>query len=456
MPANLEASTASSPHHRVVCLGASITVGIGTNIPAFDSFPAQLARMLGDTWSVENFGVSGATLLMHGDKPYRKEQAFQKSLESHADTVIINLGGNDSKPLNWKFKAEFVGDYLDLIAKIKSRPNPPLIYVCLPAYVSGSGNYGINEPVVREIIPMIEDIATKSGAHVIDMHTPLVGKDNLYGDRVHPNTEAACLMAHAAFTALTGEDFKGAIPSVLKSEWQGYQRLDFVVDGRMAVLVLPKAPADGRPWIWRTEFFGAFPQADVALLGKGFFVAYIDVHDMYGAPMALDHMDKFYECLLRDHRLSARTVLEGFSRGGLFALNWAARNPREVACLYIDAPVCDFKSWPGCFGRTVANSPNDWEQLKKVYGFKSDEEARAYRLNPIDNLKPLADARIPILSVCGGADTAAIFEENTGIVQERYKKLGGEIQVIVKPGVGHHPHSLEDPKPIVDFILRHR
>ena len=33
--------------------------------------------------------------------------------------------------------------------------------------------------------------------------------------------------------------------------------------------------------------------------------------------------------------------------------------------------------------------------------------------------------------------------------------LGGEIVLIVKPGGKHHPHSLKDPTPIVDFILKH-
>ena len=46
-------------------------------------------------------------------------------------------------------------------------------------------------------------------------------------------------------------------------------------------------------------------------------------------------------------------------------------------------------------------------------------------------------------------------EENTAIVEKRYKELGGEITVISKPGVGHHPHSLKDPTPIVDFVLKH-
>jgi hypothetical protein len=46
-------------------------------------------------------------------------------------------------------------------------------------------------------------------------------------------------------------------------------------------------------------------------------------------------------------------------------------------------------------------------------------------------------------------------EENTAIVEKRYRALGREITVIHKKGVGHHPHSLKDPAPIVDFIIKH-
>ena len=87
--------------------------------------------------------------------------------------------------------------------------------------------------------------------------------------------------------------------------WQGFERRDFTVDGRLCLLVIPKEPAAGKPWIWRTEFFGHEPQADVALLGKGWHVAYMQVSNMYGAPVALDHMDKFYDHLRRDYGLSA-------------------------------------------------------------------------------------------------------------------------------------------------------
>ena len=59
-----------------------------------------------------------------------------------------------------------------------------------------------------------------------------------------------------------------------------------------------------------------------------------------------------------------------------------------------------------------------------------------------------ARAGVPLLHVVGDADDVVPVEENTAIMESRYKELGGSIRVIHKPGVGHHPHSLEDPGPI--------
>jgi pimeloyl-ACP methyl ester carboxylesterase len=223
------------------------------------------------------------------------------------------------------------------------------------------------------------------------------------------------------------------------------------LNGRACLLVQPRIPARSRPWIWRTEFFGHEPQADIALLERGFHLAYIDVQNLYGAPLALRHMSAFYEQLTREHTLSERVALEGFSRGGLFALNWAIAHPGKVACLYLDAPVCDFRSWPGGLG-TSAGSPNDWEKCKAVYGL-TQEQAVKYAGGPLDNLEPLASASVPILCVCGAADTVVPMEENTDVLAERYRALGGPIEIIAKLDCEHHPHSLEDPAPIVEFVM---
>ena len=44
---------------------------------------------------------------------------------------------------------------------------------------------------------------------------------------------------------------------------------------------------------------------------------------LFGAPVALDAMDQYYDYVCENYGLSAKTVLEGFSRGGLYAFNCA-------------------------------------------------------------------------------------------------------------------------------------
>jgi pimeloyl-ACP methyl ester carboxylesterase len=263
-----------------------------------------------------------------------------------------------------------------------------------------------------------------------------------------------CLWAIVLCASIAAAAALAVAEEAKKEEWGGGEMLKFSVDGRSALLVVPKTPAPGKPWIWRTEFFGIDPQADVALVGKGFHVAYIDVGGLFGSPVALDAMDKYYAHVRKTYGLSAKPVLEGFSRGGLYALNWSIRHTDRVSCMYLDAPVCDFKSWPGGGGR-VRMSGRDWRDCLKAYNM-TDEQARAYKGNPIDNLAPLAKAKIPIFIVCGDMhDWVVPIEENSLLLESRYKKLGGEVTVIRKPKAGHRPHSLPDPTPIVEFVLKH-
>lgn len=244
-------------------------------------------------------------------------------------------------------------------------------------------------------------------------------------------------------------DFPGTV-----SDWNGFVRHDFEVDGKPVLVVSPTTPAAGRPWVWHGEFFGHKPDPDIALLHKGFHLVYLSVPDMLGSPTAVKHWNTLYAELTGKYSLSSKPALVGLSRGGLYCYNWAIANPDQVACIYGDAPVCDFKSWPGGKGQGTGN-PRDWKLVLETYGFPDEAAALAYPGNPVDNLAPLAKAKVPLLHVYGDADTAVPWEENTGLVAERYKALGGDITLIAKPGVGHHPHGLEDSTPIVEFIERH-
>ncbi len=237
-------------------------------------------------------------------------------------------------------------------------------------------------------------------------------------------------------------------------DYHGFTRHDFEVDGCKVIVVSPKDEAKHRPWIWRAEFFDHRPELDLALLNKGFHLTFIEVGNTFGCPSAMKHWDAFYKQLTTIYAFSKKPVLEGLSRGGLYIYNWAAANPKCVGVLYGDNPVLDFKSWPGGKGKGPG-SAGDWTKLIADYGFASEAEALAYKKNPVDNLAAIAKAHIPVIHCAGDADEVVPYEENTVLLKERYEKLGGKIEVIVKHGYKHHPHGLDDPTPLVDFIQKY-
>ena len=238
-----------------------------------------------------------------------------------------------------------------------------------------------------------------------------------------------------------------------KSTFHGYELVDFKLGKVACKVVIPKKIADGKPWVWRARFWGHEPQFDLAMLERGYHVVYCDVGNLFGSPEAVKRWNECYNYLRFEHLFADRVVLEGMSRGGLIIYNWAAANPDKVAAIYGDAPVMDFKSWPGGKGASKG-AASAWKTCLKAYGM-SEAEALAYKGNPIDNLVPLAKAGIPIIHVVGDVDKVVPVAENTAIAEARYKELGGVFEVIHKKDVGHHPHCLKDPQPIVDFILRH-
>jgi acetyl esterase/lipase/lysophospholipase L1-like esterase len=252
-------------------------------------------------------------------------------------------------------------------------------------------------------------------------------------------------------TLLSGQSSADTPWEGKKSSFHSFDQYDFKFDGVDCKVVVPRKIADGKPWVWRARFWGHEPQFDIALLERGYHVVYCHAGNMFGNAEAVKRWNAFYEYLRYEHLFSDRPVLEGMSRGGLIIYNWAAANPDKVKAIYADAPVMDFKSWPGGKG-SGKGAASAWNVCLKAYGF-TESEALAYQGNPIDNLAPLAKAGIPILHVVGDEDDIVPVAENTAIAEARYKELGGVMKVIHKPGVGHHPHSLEDPQLVVDYIL---
>jgi acyl-CoA thioesterase I len=186
---------------RVACVGDSITYGAAVEKRDENCYPVVLGKLLGASHEVRNFGVSGATLLKKGDKPYWKEKAFQQAGDYGPNIVILKLGTNDTKPQNWKFKDEFEADARALVQHFKTLPSKPKIFLALPVAVVKS-SFGIVEEGVQAEIPLLTKVAKEEGVAVIDLHAAVAAKELFVGDGVHPNVAGAKKIADTVFAAL--------------------------------------------------------------------------------------------------------------------------------------------------------------------------------------------------------------------------------------------------------------
>ncbi|MDG2129740.1 MAG: alpha/beta hydrolase [Fuerstiella sp.] len=244
-------------------------------------------------------------------------------------------------------------------------------------------------------------------------------------------------------------DFPGDV-----SEWNGFVQFDFRLDNLACRVVRPEQAARGNPWIWRARFWGHEPQTEIALLRKGFHVAYCDVASLWGNAEAIERWDRLYKYLTSQHGLSPRPALLGMSRGGLIIYHWAILHPTQVSCIYADAPALGLRPYV----RDLEAGDADLDRLTgwmNAHGLTL-QAAKQYTQDTLDRLGPLAAEGVPVIHVCGDADESVPFEAHTGEFARRYRQLGGSVRVIVKKGGAHHPHSLKDPTAIVDFIVTHQ
>ena len=249
-------------------------------------------------------------------------------------------------------------------------------------------------------------------------------------------------------------------PGTKANYGNGYFKFSFPANGHTIDVYAPPKPREGLPWVWHGEFPDVIPNTNNAWLAKGLMIVYVNgASEQYGCPDVVKVWEAAYTTLTGTYHLATKMVITGISRGGLYAYNFAATHPDQVAGIYADNGTCDFRSWPGGVQlhdpRWVGpGGGSAWQTVINVYHFSGTPEAIAYMYNPIDNLAPLAKAGVKLFHVTAQKDTALPWTENTGIIMDRYPKMGGDFQVIFKPNADHHPHGLEqDPSPVVNWTV---
>lgn len=188
---------------RVACVGESITYGAGIMDRENQSYPAVLQRLLGNGYDVRNYGVSGATVLKAGDRPYWRRPELKEAIQFNPQIVILMMGTNDSKPQNWQYGYGFESDYLALVSLFGSLPIRPIVLLATPPPVH-EPQYGINDSAVSRVMAHnIRRFSRQMRLPLLDLNRDLRGRPELFADGVHPNAQGAEEIAIAASKVLT-------------------------------------------------------------------------------------------------------------------------------------------------------------------------------------------------------------------------------------------------------------
>lgn len=183
------------------------------------------------------------------------------------------------------------------------------------------------------------------------------------------------------------------------------------VEGLVTVIA-PEKPAAGNPWIFRCDQPDGNSAVDLGLLARGFHIVVAPIAYNADGPL-FDQWSIAYNYLV-SKGFAAHPVVAGRegATGEVYA--WAIENPDKIAGIYGENPIL---------------------------------RSSLAKIQPLDNLKPLAEAKVPILHACGSLDPN--LKTQTGEAKKRY---AGKMTVIIDAGRGHYPITPENPKKLVELI----
>lgn len=235
--------------------------------------------------------------------------------------------------------------------------------------------------------------------------------------------------------------------------WNEFDTKKFVFSERKAIIIFPKVAANGK-MLLKTEYLDAFPEFDIAMLERGYHLISIEHFSRWAPDEEIDIVAEFIKYCAKELQLNEKCVIEGLSCGGLTAARLAETYPDLCAALYLDAPVLNVLSMAGLGELKQETVDLCWREIVATFGVSKSTIVN-FRQSPIDNMEPLIKNNIPIIMIYGNADNVVIYEENGKVLENYYKKHNGNMKVIVKSMCEHHPHGLDNPTVIVDFVEKY-
>ena len=227
---------------------------------------------------------------------------------------------------------------------------------------------------------------------------------------------------------------------------------EFTLRGHRAFVILPPEikAASAQPWIWYAPTLPGLPSLEEEIMVKQFLdaglaIAGIDVGESMGNPRGRALFSSLYDELIGVRGFSKKPVLLARSRGGLMHYNWAVENPDSVGGVAGIYPVCNLQSYPGLAKACGAYEMSEAELADCL----SDHST-------VDRITPLAQAGVPIFHLHGDNDDVVPLQKNSALLAERYRKHGGDIEVVVVAEQGHNrdPHWFRSTA-FIEFVIAH-
>ena len=219
---------------RIVCVGDSITYGVGASNRNKTSYPAMLQTKLSELhpdhrFAVVNCGRSRAYAINNSEMTYKyaSDQSiaytaspeYSSSLKTRPDIVLIMLGANDAYTAsqNTDVSKKFTESLEKLVNTYRALDTSPR--VCLLLCTDRFDTAQRRNDLKNTIIPAIEDVAKRLDCPIIDMYSLTtetaedlfktsssqrkLGSAEAYSDSVHPGDKVYDLMAEEAANAIS-------------------------------------------------------------------------------------------------------------------------------------------------------------------------------------------------------------------------------------------------------------
>lgn len=193
------------------CIGDSITFGMGVlKNRKQECWPRLLECRLGEGFQVLNYGISGATLLRSGNRPYDKK--FWNKLKLYQPNILIfMLGTNDSKPYNWNAE-KYESELIQFVTEMKQVTSIKRIILMAPPFATPIDGrkkvlYDINNSVIQnEIRPIVKKVSMDLQTEFLDLFELTANHLEYYDDGVHPNKQGNEVIADAIYKIVTNND----------------------------------------------------------------------------------------------------------------------------------------------------------------------------------------------------------------------------------------------------------